>query len=83
MTASDILAEVIGILTGGITEVATAMGQGISTLVENIAFSGTGADQQLSVFFILVLVFGGVALALGLCRAIVKFVTGLGKSRSV
>lgn len=83
MTAAEILAEVIGIITGGITDVAAAMGQGISTLVSNIAFTGTGSDQQLSVFFVLVLVFAGIALALGLCRAIVKFVTGLGKSRSV
>lgn len=77
MTASEILAQVISIITGGIVEVATAMGTGVSTLVQNIAFTGTGETQELSLFFILVLVFAGVSLALGLARLIINWIQGL------
>ena len=79
MTATEILSEVISILVGGITEVAEAMGTGISTLVQSIAFT-TSADggQTLSALFVLVLVFGGVSLALGLCRLVVNFVMSIG-----
>lgn len=77
MNALEILQEVIGILVGGITEVATAMGQGISTIVENIAFTGTGETQTLSTVFILVLVFGGVSLALSLFRLLFSWIMSL------
>lgn len=77
MTALEILQEVIGILVGGITEVATAMGQGISTIVETIAFTGTGETQALSTVFILVLVFGGVSLALSLFRLLFSWIMSL------
>lgn len=79
MTSAEILSEVISILVGGITQVASAMGTGISTLVQSIAFT-TGAEggKSLSALFVLVLVFGGVSLALGLCRLVVNFVMSLG-----
>lgn len=80
MTAQQILQEIISIITGGISGVATGIGQGLSTLASNIFLTGTGENQTISTFGILVLVFAGVALALGLCRLVVKFITGFGNS---
>lgn len=73
-----ILTEIIGLLTGGITGIATGIGQGLQSLATNIFISGEGDAQTLSVFGALVVVFAGVALAVGLSRWMVNFVTSLG-----
>jgi hypothetical protein len=78
MTATEIMAQVIQIITGGIVEVGTALGEGVSALVQAIAFTGTGDTQEMSTFFILVLIFAGVSLALSLARLIINWIQGLG-----
>lgn len=78
MTALEILQEIISILVGGIQGVATGIGQGLTTLVQAIFFTGTGETQTLSLFGILIIVFGGVALALGLCYFVVNWLKSLG-----
>ena len=40
MTATEILTQVIQILVGGITGIATGIGQGLSSLVTIIVFAG-------------------------------------------
>lgn len=71
----EILTEIIQILVGGITGIATGIGQGLSTLVSNIFLQTSGG---LSVFGILVVVFAGISLAVGLCRAVVGWVGSMG-----
>lgn len=73
-----ILTEIIQILTGGITGVASGVGEGLSTLASAIFLSGTGESQTLSVMGTLIVVFAGISLALGLCRWVLNFVTSLG-----
>lgn len=73
-----ILTEIIKILTGGITGVASGVGEGLSTLASAIFLSGTGESQTLSVMGTLIVVFAGISLALGLCRWVLNFVTSLG-----
>lgn len=73
-----ILTEIIQILTGGITGVASGVGEGLSTLASAIFLSGTGEAQTLSVMGTLIVVFAGIGLALGLCRWVLNFVTSLG-----
>lgn len=73
-----ILTEIIGLLTGGITGIATGIGQGLQSLATNIFISGEAGSETLSVFGALVVVFAGVALAVGLSRWMVNFVTSLG-----
>lgn len=71
-----ILQEIISILTGGITGIASGIGSGLNDLATNIFLTETGAS--LSLFGGLIVVFAGIALAVGLCRWFMNFVTSLG-----
>lgn len=74
-----ILQEIISILTGGITGIASGIGSGLTELVENIFLvAGEGGSQTLSTFGGIVIVFAGIGLAVGLCRWVVNWVTSLG-----
>ena len=74
-----ILQEIISILTGGITGIASGIGSGLTELVENIFLvSGEGGVESLSTFGGIVIVFAGISLAVGLCRWVVNWVTSLG-----
>lgn len=80
----EILTEIIEILVGGITKVASGIGEGLSSLVQSIMVSGLGTTEspyKLTTFGTVVVVFAGIGLALGLCRLIVHWVTTLGASR--
>lgn len=77
-----ILQEICEILVGGITNVATGIGSGLQSLVTAIFLTGEGTQASpyaLSTFGIVIVVFGGVALALGLSRWVLNFVTSLGQ----
>lgn len=80
MQASAILEQIISILFGAITQTAESLGSGVTALIENLFFTGTGDSKSLSVFAILTLVFAGVALAIGLGRLILNWLGGLGAS---
>lgn len=76
---SAVLQEIISILTGGITGIASGIGSGLTELVQNIFLvAGEGGAQSLSVFGGVVIIFAGVGLAIGLCRWVVEWVTSLG-----
>lgn len=74
---SAVLQEIITLLTSGITQVATGIGSGLQSLVTNI-FLTTGENPSLSVFGGMIVVFAGIALAIGLCRFVVNWLTSLG-----
>lgn len=78
----SVLTEIVGILVGGITGVASGIGEGLSTLATSIFLEpGTdGGTPALSVFGGLVVVFAGIGLAIGLSRWVVNWVTSLGAS---
>lgn len=82
MSGTAILSEIIQILVGGIQGIAEGVGTGLSTLAQNVFLQtvGTGAEATttLSVFGILVCCFGGIALAIGLCKFIVNWLTSWG-----
>ena len=82
MTGVQIMQAIIEILVGGISGVATGIGQGLTTLAQSVFLTttGTGADATttISTFGVLVIVFAGIALATGLCRWVVNFITSLG-----
>lgn len=73
-----ILTEVIQILVGGITGIAQGVGGGLSTLAQSIFLTGTGDTQTISTFGVLVVVFAGIGLAIGLCRLVVRWISTLG-----
>lgn len=86
MSGVEIMQAVVEILVGGISGVATGIGEGLSTLATSIFLqtSGTGAEAttSLSTFGVLIVVFAGISLAVGLCRWVVNFVTSLGARNS-
>ena len=76
----DVLTEIIGLLTEGISSMAAGIGEGLGNLVQS-RFLDTSADvTKLSVFGGVVVIFAGVALAIGLSRLVVGWVTSLGGS---
>lgn len=78
---ASILTEIVSLLTGGITGIASGVGQGVSSLVNNIFIDATGTNPALSAFGGVVVVFAGVALAIGLCRWVMNFLTSLGAKK--
>lgn len=74
----NILTQIIQILVGGLSEMATGLGSGLNAFVTNLFISGTGETQTLSTFGTVTIVFAGVGLAIGLSRWVVNFITSLG-----
>lgn len=74
-----ILQEMITLLTGGITGIAEGVGSGLQALATNMFLDTTQPESPtLSAFGGLVVIFGGVSLAIGLCRLVFHFITSLG-----
>ncbi len=77
----SVLTEIIGLLTSGISGIASGIGGGLQQLVTQIFLTGTGTEQdpyKLSVYGGVIIVFAGVALAVGLSRFVVNWVSSLG-----
>lgn len=75
---TELLTEIISLLTSGLTQMATGIGSGLQALVSNIFLDTTGDGTTLSTFGGLIIVFAGIALAIGLSRYVVNWVTSLG-----
>lgn len=73
--SANILVQIIQLLVSGLVEMAKGIGSGLSAFVENIFVSSAGV---LTTFGTLVVVFAGIALAIGLSRWVLNFVTSLG-----
>ena len=74
-----VLTEIINLLTAGISGMATGIGSGLQSLVSNIFLTtGEGGAQSLSTFGGVIVIFGAVALAIGLSRFIVNWLTSWG-----
>ena len=77
-----LMSDIIKILVGAIKEFASGIGQGLSALVQSIFLvtsgEGASATTSLSIFGIVILIFAGVSLAVGLSRWVVNFITSLG-----
>lgn len=82
MDGTAILTQIIEILVGGITGIAEGIGSGLSTLATSIFLTtGEGGTTGLSTFGVLVVVFAGISLAIGLSRLVVRWISSLGGSR--
>lgn len=82
MSGTQIMQSIIEILVGGITQVAQGIGSGLSTLAQSVFLTtsgeGSSATTTLSTFGVLIVVFAGISLAIGLSRWVVDFVASLG-----
>lgn len=79
MEGSALVTAIITILTSGISGIATAVGQGLSTLASNIFFVTVEGTTSISVLGTCILAFAAIALGLGLCRWVLNFFTSLGQ----
>lgn len=82
MSGTQIMQSIIEILVGGITQVAQGIGSGLSTLAQSVFLQTTGTGESatttLSTFGVLIVVFAGISLSIGLSRWVVNFVASLG-----
>ena len=78
MTGVQIVDAIVEIMFSGISGVATAVGSGLSELATSIFLQGDGAEQTLSTFGVLIIVFAGISLAIGLSRLVLSWVTSFG-----
>ena len=79
MTA--VLQELIALLVGGITGIASGIGTGVSALVKDLFLDGAGTTESpytLSIFGGVIGIFGGISLAIGLSRLIFNWISSLG-----
>lgn len=77
---TSIVTEIISILTSGITGIAQGIGQGLQTLASSVFLTTTDSGTTLSTFGVLIVVFAGIGLAIGLCRLVVHWLSTLGAS---
>lgn len=78
---TNLLSEIIEILVGGITNIASGIGSGLQSLVTDIFVTGSGTAEspyKLSVYGGVIVVFAGIALAVGLSRFVVNWLSSLG-----
>lgn len=78
MSATEVLKEIIQVLVSGITEMGKGIGEGISSIAKSMFFTTSGDTQTLSTWAILILVFAGISLAVGLTRMIYTWLSTLG-----
>ena len=77
---SEVLNEIITLLTDGIGSIATGIGAGLGNLVQEIFLkvNESGEVVGLSTFGGVIVIFAGVSLAIGLSKLVVNWVSGLG-----
>ena len=78
MTAEQIVSSIVSIFTSGFVGMGTGIGGGLQATTTAMAFTGTGADQALSIFFIMVCVFATIAISIGLTTRVFTWLTTLG-----
>jgi hypothetical protein len=79
LSGTELVTQIVQIIVSGITEMGKGIGSGISGAVQAMAFTTSGETTTMSVWFIVVLAFAGISLAVGLTRLVYTFLTTLGK----
>lgn len=77
---SNILTEFIELLVGGITKLATGIGQGVNGFVADLFLKTgeNGAVTGLSTFGGVIAIFGGIGLAVGITTLIFNWIRSIG-----
>lgn len=75
----EIVTQIIQILVSGLTEMASGIGGGLNNLAQSIFLTQAGEKWVLSQFGELIIAFGAVALAVGLSRFVVNWLTSFGR----
>ncbi len=74
----EILTEFIGLLVGGITELATGIGAGLNGAVTAMFLETTETGMVLSTFGGMVAIFGGIALAIAFVTLVFHWLESIG-----
>lgn len=79
----DIMQQIIQIMTSGLVTFGTNLGAAVQSIVQSLFVSvdGTTGAQSLSMFGTLVVIFCGIALAVGLTRRLFTWLISLGGSK--
>lgn len=72
----EIVTQIIQILVAGFSEMATGIGTGLNDFAQGIFLN---AEGTLSYFGTLIIAFGAVALAIGLSKFVVNWLTSFGR----
>lgn len=72
-----ILNNLVTLLTGGLINMGTGLGNGLNSIVTSLALDNGG----MSIFLAVIGIFGGIALAVGLTRRIFSWIESLGARR--
>ncbi len=76
---AQLLNQIVELLVGGITGMATGLGKGINQYVTDLFIvTAEGGAMFLSSFGGMVAIFGGIALAVGITRRIFNWLISLG-----
>lgn len=76
---AQLLNQIVELLVGGITGMATGLGKGINQYVTDLFIvTAEGGTMSLSSFGGMVAIFGGIALAVGITRRIFNWLISLG-----
>lgn len=78
---ASVLSEIVGILVGGLTDMATGIATGLNQMATKLFVTGEGTSSspyQLSTFGGIVAIFAGIALAVGLTTLVTKWIMSLG-----
>ena len=78
---ASVLSEIVGILVGGLTDMASGIATGLNTMATKLFVTGEGTQTspyQLSTFGGIVAIFAGIALAVGLTTLVTKWIMSLG-----
>lgn len=73
-----LISEIVSNLTGALVDFANGFGKGLMALVNSIFMTSEG---KLSTFGVLITIFGGVAMAFGLSRFVLRWLSSMGKSK--
>lgn len=75
-----LLEQMVTVLVGGISGIATGIGSGLNELVSAIFLTTdtTSGETELSIYGTVILVFAGIGLSIGLSRLVVSWLTSLG-----
>jgi len=76
MTA--VLQEIIGLLTSGISSLASGLGSGMQALVSNIFLETGQSGTTLSTFGGMIVIFGAISLTIAISKWVTSWLTSWG-----
>lgn len=74
----NLVQQIIQILYSGLSQGAQSFGAGLNSIVTNLFVTGTGENQQLSIFATVCAVMAAVGLTIGLTRWVVNLIGSFG-----